>query len=102
MKIIEQLSEMMDEEVNDAEKYIKCALQHKSDNKALADVFYTLSNEELNHMDMLHEQTEDIISAYRKQNGEPPADMMAVYNYIHKKHIDHVAEVKAMQAHYKS
>ena len=43
----------------------------------------------------------EIIRKYRETNGEPPADMLAVYNYLHKKQIEKSMEVKRMQAMYK-
>ena len=42
-----------------------------------------------------------IIKKYRETKGEPPADMMAVYDYLHKKQIDKALEVKALQTMYK-
>lgn len=38
-----------------------------------------------------------IIEDYRKNNGEPPAAMMAVYENIHQKHIDNLAEARRYQ-----
>lgn len=101
MKIIENLSDMIAEELDGAENYIKCALKHKTDNRSLADVFYAISLEEMRHMNMLHGEVAKIIEQYRKTNGEPPASMLAVYNYLHEKQIDKAAEIKAMQAMYK-
>lgn len=101
MKIIENLSDMIAEEIDDAKKYAECALKHKYDNRSLADVFYTLSIEELKHMNLLHGEVTKIIEQHRKTNGEPPASMLAVYDYLHKKQIDRTAEVKTMQAMYK-
>lgn len=101
MKIIEELSEMISEEISDAEKYAEKALECKDKNRSLADLFFALSNEELSHMQRLHAETVKIIEAYRKSDGEPPAPMMAVYEYLHKKHIEYTGKVKAMQAMYK-
>jgi len=95
MKIIEKLSDMIEEEINDAMKYAKCSKMH-DDDPELVRTFVLLANEELNHMTLLHNQVTRIIKAYREKNGEPPADMMAVYDYLHRKQIDKVAEVKMM------
>lgn len=102
MEIIKRLSEMISEEIQDADKYATCALKHKTDNPALADVFFRLSNEEMAHMTMLHDQVVRIIDQYRRESGEPPAPMMAVYEYLHEKQIEDAAAVKAKQAMYKS
>ena len=101
MKIIKKLSEMIADEIKDADKYATCALKHKKDDPALADTFYRLSTEEMQHMALLHEQVVRIIEAYRKEHGEPPAPMMAVYDYLHEKQIEDASAVKAKQAMYK-
>ena len=101
MEIIRKLTGMVSEEIGDADKYATCALKHKDDMPALADVFYRLSTEEMQHMALLHEQVVKIIDTYRKEKGEPPPEMMAVYNYLHKKQIEDAAAVRAKQLLYK-
>ena len=101
MKIIEKIEDQINEEMHDSGRYIKCALEYKEDNKELADLYYWLSQEEMTHADKLHRMVVSIIEAYRKKEGEPPADMLAVYNYIHKKEIEEAAGVKQMWAMYK-
>ena len=101
MKIIKKLSEMIQEEIADAKRYARCALNHKDDYPALADTFYRLSGEEMNHMNLLHEQVVDIIDRYRKEHGDPPEAMQAVYDYLHEKQIEEAAEVKTLRAMYK-
>lgn len=101
MLLIKHLSKMIKEEISDAEKYAKCALNHKGDDKALADVFYELANEELGHMEMLHNQVVRIIDKYRKEKGEPPEVMRELYNYIHEEQIEDVQEVKILLNMYK-
>ena len=97
MKIIEKLSDMISEEIDDAEHYARCALMHKEDMPELAETFFKLSNDEMGHMSILHDQVTRIISDYRRKTGEPPAEMLAVYEYMHKKQIEHAADVKTLQ-----
>lgn len=101
MQIIEKLSDMIEEEMNDAEKYIRCAMKWKEEKPALAQTFARLSNEEMGHMNLLHDQVTAIITEYRKEKGEPPEKMLAIYDYLHKKHIDRANEIRIMQALFK-
>ena len=72
MKLIEKLTDMIEDELEDAERYAHCALAHKGEQPALADTFFRLSNDEMSHADQLHKQVVDMIAEYRRANGEPP------------------------------
>lgn len=101
MKLIKELSEMIEDEIEGAEEYAKEAVHYKHDDPILAKTFYDIANVELQHVNMLHEQVVRIIEQHRKEHGEPPAPMQAVYDYLHKKHIEEVNEVKTYLAMYR-
>ena len=101
MKSIKILSSHIEDEIKDAECYAKEALKYRDDRRGLADVFFQLSLDEMKHMAMLHAEVVKMIEDYRRTNGEPPASMLAVYDYLHQKHIDDAAAVKALQAMYR-
>ena len=101
MKIIEHLSTMIEDELNDAEKYVDCALKHKEDMPDLSMLFFNLSNEEMDHMNRLHKAVVQIIEEHRRQKGEPPPGMQAIYDYLHSKHIEHASKIKVRQTMYR-
>lgn len=101
MKLIQKLSEMVDEEIGDAHKYAKCALEYKDTNPNLSKVFFDLSGAEMQHMTILHTEVTKLIEKYRQEKGEPPEGMKAVYDYLHRKQIDKAADVKTLQAMYR-
>lgn len=101
MTIIKKLSEMINEEVEGAEHYAKCAVKYKDENPTLAKTFYDISVDEMRHVNLLHDEVVKLIEEYRKANGEPPAAMMAVWEYMHEKQIEETNEVKQYQNQYR-
>lgn len=102
MKLIEKLCEMVDEEIEDAEKYAKLALKYKDERPALAKTFYDLSTDELRHMGLLHGEVVAVIEQHRKEKGEPPEGMKALYDYVHRKEIEKEQKVRQCLAMYRN
>lgn len=102
MKIIKCLSEYIEEEIHDAKKYAKKALALKDDYPEVADSLWMISNEEMKHMQTIHNLVTKLIQDYRAEHGEPPVEMLAVYNYLHEQHIEKAREAKTLQDMYRS
>ena len=100
MKIIKCIAEKIAEEVQDAEAYIELAAKWKKDEPEAADEFAELSAEEMGHVDKLHTEVTQLISRYRETNGEPPAGMLAIYDYLHEQQIENAMRVKVKQKMY--
>ena len=95
MKEIKLLMEHIEDELDDAHTYAELAVEYKHDDPELADLFYRLSGEEMNHMNALHK------AVVSRKKGEPPAAMMAVYEYLDKRDIERAENVGMVQGMYK-
>ena len=101
MKLIKELTEMIEEEIDGAEEYVKEAIKLKHEHPSLAKTLYDISNQEMSHIDMLHSEVVKLIEEHRRTHGEPPAPMMAVYQYLHERHIDKANNIRMLQNEYK-
>ena len=102
MKIIKCLSEKIEEELHDADAYIELAMRWKAENPEVADLFYELSTEEMGHVDKLHDEVAKLIEEHRAEHGEPPKEMMVLYEFLHEKHTGTAMQIKVKQAMYKA
>ena len=101
MKIIEYYTDKIADEIKDARNYAMKALELRDTDPDQAQALYDISVEEMGHMSILHNLVVGIIEKYRKEKGEPPADMLARYEYLHKRAIEKAAKVKNLQAMFK-
>ena len=97
MKIIEKLMSLIEDELDDAEKYAHCALKFGDEYPELRSVFRNLSHEEMGHKEMLHAQVVKLIEKHRLEHGDPPVAMLAVYEHLHERAIERAARVRALQ-----
>ena len=51
-------------------------------------------------MRSLHKAVERLIESHRRQKGEPPAAMLAVYQHLHQKAIAKAEQVGVLQSMY--
>ena len=100
MEKIKKLVEKIDDELEDAEKYIKLACKYKESDNVLADTFYKLSMEEMGHMTIFHAQVVRIIEDFKKTKEVPPG-MQTLYDYLHERQIKWAAKIKVRQESYK-
>lgn len=101
MTEIKLLSVRIEDELEDARTYIKLALEYKETDPEMAQLFYKLSGEEMNHMDALHKSVVSHIETYKRANGEPPAGMKALYDFAHAREVEKAEKIVALQNMYK-
>jgi rubrerythrin len=102
MKLIKYLEDAIEEEIEGVKGYAKKAVELKDEHPNLAQVLYNISVQEDAHQAALHKEAVKVIEDYQRNHGEPPAAMMAVYEYVHQKHIDALADARRYQDVYKS
>ena len=102
MKLIKELTEMIEEEIESVREYAELAIAVRSEHPALAQALYTISTQEDTHQAALHSEVVKIIEEHKRKHGEPPATMMAVYDYLHKRHIEKLADARRYQELYKN
>lgn len=100
MQIIKILSKRIKEELHDAEWYAKSALEYKAEQPTLAAVYHRLSEEEMTHAGMLHDEVVSIIRKINAEKEVPPV-MRELWNWQHEEIVEGEAEVRRLIDMYK-
>lgn len=101
MELVKRLSSMIEEEIDGACAYIKCAIAYKEDNKELADVLYSISLDEIKHTDMLNAALDKVVRYYEQTQSEEYDGLMMLYDYLQDKYLDQSVKVKVLQGMFK-
>ena len=101
MKIIKDVSQDIESALDLAEHYAKQAILLETNYPALAQHYLGASSQVLDIMKNFHNDIVNIINDYRKTEGEPPAPMQVMYDYIHERLINKAAAVKNLQTMFK-
>ena len=102
MQIIKCIVEMIDDELEGAENYAVSAIKWHTDHKKTADEFIKLAEVEMTHVKALHTEVTRLIEEKRAKDGEPPAPMMAIYQYEHEKQTTRAAHIRQLIDEYKT
>lgn len=101
MKIIKVMSEDIERELDIAEDCARKSVQYKTEFPDVARIYDNLCTTHLNCIKSLHDQVVSIINKYKIEKGEPPAPMMAIYEYLHERQISKTVAVRNLQEIYK-
>lgn len=97
MIVIKCLSENIEQTLDAAEENIKKAFKFKSEFPVAARAFYNQSVILMDSIKGQHDAIVALIEGYKKEKGEAPAPMMAIYDYMHERQINLAAAVKNLQ-----
>ena len=100
MKVIAKIVDLIDDELDGAQQYAELALKWREAHPKLAEKVHELAGVEMMHVKQLHTEAARLIEEERSRSGEPPAAMLAVYDYEHNKQIKRAAETRAMIEEY--
>lgn len=100
MKIIKCLSEDIECTLDMAEDSIKKAIMYKDEYPIASKAFYAKSVTCMETIKPLHEAVVALIETYKKEKGEPPAPMQAIYDYMHERHMNKSAAIRVLQEMY--
>ena len=96
MKIIKELAERIHEELEGAEDYAQLAARYRGHNDGLAAMYAEIAAQEMTHVEKLHGKAVEVITAWRREHGDPPKQMEVIWDHEHKRMIKRAGEVKAM------
>ena len=97
MQVIKCLSENIEATLDAAEDNIKAAIKYKDEYPVAARAFYNQSTVLMDSIKTQHDAVVALIEGHRKEKGEPPAPMMAIYNYMHERQMNQAAAIKNLQ-----
>ena len=100
MKVIECIFNDIEATMDMAEDNAKKAIMYKNEYSLAAKSFYTKSVTLMDSIKGQHDAVVALIEAYKKESGDPPAPMLAIYNYMHTRHINKAAAIKNLQDMY--
>lgn len=92
MTKIKNVVKNIKEELHDAEKYAKLAMEKTEMSATYAD----LSRQELRHVDILHDGAVRMIQEFKSTGKEVPATMQAIWDWEHEQMTDHKKEILLM------
>lgn len=64
------LFDYAEDEIKDARKYAEAALKYKESNPDIAEMFYALSGDELEHFSMIHKKLADSVADVKAMRTE--------------------------------
>lgn len=101
MKILSKMISKANDTLEEIEWYAEKALHYKSDHKSVADVYNKIAEMHITIYDMLHKEMVGLIDEHKRIGHQPPAEMLAIWEYEHEKLIKEFAEAKTMVDEYK-
>ena len=89
------------EEREGAEHYAKKALRYKDSDRELADMYHSMSKQEMGHAENLYAQGHRIMCKVKENDPEDYRKMLWAWEWEHDKTMEELAEVRVLQDMYR-
>ena len=101
MERLKLLFSLIDDELADSMKYGEKAMKYKDTEPAMAELFYSLSLEELKHKSMLHNQLIKEMQNYIALHSEKEEEVQAVYDVLNERQVEWENSIRHYQSAYR-
>lgn len=101
MKILKDLIEKMDDTLEEIEFYAKEAHHLRAEHKALADTYAKVGEMHVEIYKMLHDRVVALINEEKQKGVAVPPEMMAIWDFSHRKLIERFNKAKYILEEYK-
>lgn len=98
MERLKLLFSLIDDELADSMKYGEKAMHYKDIDTAMAELFYSLSLEEMKHKNMLHNQLVKEMHECIEKYPEKEHEVNAVYDVLNERQVEWENSIRNYQA----
>ena len=101
MERLKLLFSLIDDELADSMKYGEKAMHYKDTDPAMAELFYSLSLEELKHKSMLHNQLVKEMNECIEKYPDKEESINAVYDVLNEREVEWENSVRMYHSTYR-
>jgi DNA polymerase/3'-5' exonuclease PolX len=94
MKILAELIEKAEDTLEEVEFYGRQAQHLKVTDKSVADLYNKLATTHIEIYGNIHREIVNLIEEHKRTGHQPPPEMLAIWNYEHKKLIERFTKAK--------
>jgi rubrerythrin len=101
MERLKLLFSLIDDELADSMKYGERAMHYKDTDPAMAELFYSLSLEEMKHKGMLHNQLVKEMNECIDNYPDKEESIKAVYDVLNEREVEWENSIKMYHSSYR-
>ena len=95
MKVIKKIIEHMDDSLDEAYDYYMDYVLYKEEHPKYANLSLELARTHMDLYNRLHQVVVNSINDYKVTSGEPPKEMLVIWNYEHERLVEEYENLKS-------